>query len=70
MIVTCAAAERPGSSFATAVIVTVAGEGTAAGAVYMPAAVIVPTAALPPATPDTCHVTDVSNALATVAVNV
>ena len=52
-----------------AVIVTVSCAGTVAGAVYSPPDVIVPTVALPPVTPLTCQVTEVSVALATVAVN-
>jgi hypothetical protein len=39
-----------------AVIVTVAGLGTVEGAVYTPLDVMVPTVALPPATPLTSHV--------------
>ncbi len=53
MIVTCAVADFVGSSIDVAVTVTVAGDGTAAGAVYEPPDVIVPTVALPPATPST-----------------
>src|SRR5712692_1665260 len=49
--------------------VTVAGFGIEDGAVYRPAAVMVPTAALPPATPFTLQVTAVLAALVTVAVN-
>ena len=40
-----------------AVIVSVFGEGTVAGALYRPVLLIVPDAALPPATPFTDHVT-------------
>jgi len=40
------------------VIVTVAGFGTEAGAVYSPLALIVPTVALPPAMLFTLHVTE------------
>jgi hypothetical protein len=53
-----------------AVMVTEAGDGTLAGAVYAPPAEIVPSEALPPATPSTLQVTAVLAALATVAVNV
>lgn len=41
----------------TARTVTVGGEGTTAGAVYRPAAEIVPTTAFPPAIPFTCQIT-------------
>lgn len=54
----------------TASTVTVAGDGTAVGAVYTPPAEIVPTVALPPAMPLTCHVTVEFSVLPTVAVNV
>lgn len=47
-----------------------AGDGTTAGAVYVPVAEIVPTVELPPTMPLTCHVTVASAALTTVAVNV
>jgi hypothetical protein len=57
VIVTCAVADFVGSSIKVAITVTAAGEGTAAGAVYEPPDVIVPTVALPPATPSTRHVT-------------
>ena len=43
--------------------------GTAAGAVYKPAALIVPTVPLPPVVPFTCQVTAVFAVFATVAVN-
>jgi hypothetical protein len=53
-----------------AFIVTEAGDGTAAGAVYRPAAEIVPLVALPPATPFTCQVTPLfCESFETVAVN-
>jgi hypothetical protein len=51
----------------TARTVTVLELGRVAGAVYMPDALIVPVAALPPATPFTCHVTAVFDDPATVA---
>jgi hypothetical protein len=54
---------------ATAVTVTVAGEGGALGAVYSPLELMAPTVELPPATPFTCHVTRVFVEKATVAVN-
>jgi hypothetical protein len=66
--VTCAEALLVVSAAETAVTVTVAGEGTAAGAVYTPPAEIVPTVALPPSTPLTCHVTVEFKVLPTVAV--
>lgn len=46
------------SAALTARTVTVLGFGNAAGAVYMPEALIVPVDATPPATPFTCHVTE------------
>jgi hypothetical protein len=58
------------SAFDTAVIVTAEADDTWAGAVYMPADVIVPTLESPPAIPLTCHVTESSAVLATVAVKV
>ena len=45
-------------------------DATWAGAVYTPADVIVPTVESPPAIPLTCHVTESSVALATVAMKV
>jgi hypothetical protein len=54
----------------TAVIVTVAGDGTEAGAVYAPAVLITPIVASPPATPLTRHVTAVLALSVTVAANV
>src|SRR5580692_481027 len=58
-----------GTSLIKAVMVTLAGLGMAAGAVYSPALVMVPTVALPPVMPFTCQVTVVSLVLDTVAVN-
>ena len=69
MIVTVVPATFVLSAFEVAVIVTVAGFGTTAGAVYTPPAVIVPIVALPPTIPFTFHTTDVSEVLTTVAVN-
>jgi predicted anti-sigma-YlaC factor YlaD len=57
--VTVAEADLLVSACEMAVTVTVAGFGTAVGAVYRPAVEIVPTVLLPPATPFTCHVTAV-----------
>ena len=57
MIVTVAEADRVESATDTAVTVTVAGDGTVAGAVYSPAVEIAPTVALPPVTVFTCQVT-------------
>ena len=51
----------------TARTVTVLEVGTVAGAVYMPDALIVPVAVLPPVTPFTCHVTAVFDEPATAA---
>ena len=59
--------ERVKSWFETAVTVTVAGDGTLAGAVNTPLAEIVPSVVLPPAIPPTCHVTVISAAFVTVA---
>src|SRR5271165_6606853 len=53
--VTAAAAETLESATSTADTLTVAGLGTAAGAIYKPAVVIVPIVEFPPATPFTCH---------------
>ena len=69
VIVTCADPVRAVSAADTAVTVTVAGEGMAAGAVYAPALEIVPTVALPPATPFTCQVTAELAEFMTVAEN-
>jgi hypothetical protein len=57
------------SAAETAFTVTVAGLGTAAGAVYRPALEIVPADAFPPLTPLTCQVTAVLVVLPTAAVN-
>ncbi len=48
---------------------TVAGLGSACGAVYNPAVLIVPTVGFPPFSPFTAHVTDVFCAPVTAAVN-
>jgi hypothetical protein len=55
--VTCAVSSAEGCACEIAVMVTVGGVGTVLGAVYVPAASIVPCAASPPATPFTCQVT-------------
>jgi hypothetical protein len=57
------------SAWLVAVTCAVAGDGRSIGAVNTPAAVTVPTAAFPPATPLTLQLTAVSVAF-TVAVNV
>jgi hypothetical protein len=57
------------SAWDTAVTVTVAGLGTAEGAVYSPEVEIVPTDEFPPVTPFTCQVTAVLEVPVTVAVN-
>ena len=54
----------------TAVTVTIAGEGTAMGAVYTPDVEIIPTVALPPATPLTLQFTVVFDEPVTEAANV
>jgi hypothetical protein len=58
------------SAWLVAVTCTLAVAGKSAGAVYTPAAVIVPTAELPPAIPLTLQLTLVSAVFVTVAVNV
>jgi len=50
-------------------MVTVAGDGRSAGAVYTPLVVMVPSAALPPGTPFTVQLTAVSVVLLTLALN-
>ena len=50
-------------------MVTTDGDGTDFGARYSPAELIVPTDALPPATPDTFQLTDLLEVFCTVAVN-
>jgi hypothetical protein len=67
-IATVAVPLRVGSAAETALTVTTPPEGICAGAVYSPAAEIVPTVALPPATPLTFQVTAVLLVLLTVAV--
>jgi hypothetical protein len=58
-----------GAATLTAVIDTGFAAGIVAGGVYKPAAEIVPTAAEPPLTPFTCHVTALLVSPVTVAVN-
>ena len=58
-----------GSAADTAPTVTVAGDGTAAGAVYIPVPEIVPIVALPPPTPFTFQVTTVFAVFFTLAEN-
>jgi hypothetical protein len=67
--VTLADADFVVSACDTAVTVTVAGLGTAEGAVYSPDVEIVPTVESPPVTPLTCQVTAVLEVPVTVAVN-
>jgi hypothetical protein len=69
LTVTCADPVRLVSASDTAVIVAVKVEEPVDGAVYIPAAEIVPTVELPPATPLTCHVTAVFDVLVTAALN-
>ncbi len=69
-MVTVAEADLVVSACATAVTVTVAGLGTAAGAVKTPDVEIVPVVAFPPVTPFTCQVTAVLLVFCTVAVKV
>jgi hypothetical protein len=70
-LVTVTAAEADDAPFATLVarMLTVTGEGRMAGAVYTPAALIVPTVEFPPLMPFTLHVTAVFDVPETVAVN-
>src|SRR5574337_59405 len=68
-IVTVAESKRDGSSVLVAVTVTVEGDGTAAGAVYSPAAEIVPRVALPPTMSFTLQVTAGATVPLDVAVN-
>ena len=68
-IVTVADPDLVESATETAVIVTAAGLGATAGAVYSPVVEMVPTVAFPPFTPFTCHVTAVFEVFVTVAVN-
>ena len=67
--VTCAVSITVDCACEIAVMVIVAGEGIAAGAVYVPFASMVPCVVSPPATPFTCHVTAVLGVFATAAVN-
>src|SRR5258708_22509557 len=67
--VTVVPADFEVSAWEIAVTVTAAGLGTAAGAVYKPAAEMVPTVALPPVIPLTCQVTAVLVVFTTVAVD-
>jgi hypothetical protein len=69
-IVKLTVADFVGSAWLVAVTCTVTGDGKSAGAVYTPAAVIVPVAALPPETPFTLQLTVVSVVFLTVAVKV
>jgi hypothetical protein len=67
VMVTVAEADFVSSALETAVTVTVAGDGTAAGAVYTPLVSMVPTLLLPPVAPFTRQVTPVLLVLLTVA---
>lgn len=69
VIVTTADADFDVSATLRAVTLTVAGEGTLAGAVYRPLLLTVPTVELPPATPFTSHVTAVFDVPVTDALN-
>ena len=68
-IVAVTVADLLASATLVAVICAAADAGRSAGAVYTPAALIVPLAAVPPATPLTLQVTLVLLALETVATN-
>src|ERR1022692_4186769 len=59
VMVTLAEPDFVVSAWATAVTVALGGEGKIEGAVYTPAALIVPEAGVPPVTPLTCQVTAV-----------
>jgi hypothetical protein len=69
MMVTAALADVTPSAIEVAVTVTVAGEGTASGAVYKPPEVIVPHADPTQPVPLTLQVTPVTSVLITLAVN-
>jgi hypothetical protein len=69
LITAWAVATFVGCACEIAAMVTAAGEGTAAGAVYRPVASIVPCVDSPPVVPFTCQVTSGSEVLATEAVN-
>jgi hypothetical protein len=72
-MVTCAVADEVGLAWLVAVIATIAGVGTTAGAVYWPGFgppfVMDPTVALPPTTPATLHCTVVFAVPVTLATN-
>jgi hypothetical protein len=70
VIVICAEADFVESAWLVAVTWTTTGDGKSAGAVYTPAAVIVPEDALPPGMLFTLQVTLVSVVFVTVAVRV
>jgi len=65
---TAALADLVGSAPLTAVTVTVDGDGTDDGALYVPRLLMVPTVEFPPVTPFTFQLTDVFVAFCTVAV--
>ena len=69
VIVSVAEADLVESAWAIAVTVTLAGLGTAEGAVYRPEVEMVPCVESPPVTPLTCQVTAVFVVPVTVAVN-
>ncbi len=66
---TLAVAAFEGSAMLVAVMVTEAGDGRMGGAVYTPSAEMVPSAMEPPEIPETLQLTEVSEALETVATN-
>jgi hypothetical protein len=68
LTVTTALADLVGSATLTAVTVTVEGDGTDDGALYVPRLLIVPTVEVPPVTPLTFQMTEVFAAFCTVAV--
>jgi hypothetical protein len=68
-MIASAVATLVGCACETAAIVTDAGEGTDAGAVYRPVVSILPCVVSPPVTPLTCQITAVLEVLATEAVN-
>jgi hypothetical protein len=69
LTVTCADPVRLASASDIAVTVAVKVDETVDGAVYIPAAEIVPTVELPPVTPLTCQVTAMLDVLVTAALN-
>ena len=70
VIVTVALADLVVSAWLVAVMLTLAGEGKSAGAVYLPVEEIIPSIAFPPGTPLTAHDTSMFVVFVTVAAKV